>query len=1153
MIEPTTDRRPSAARRAARRAVLGATLGALLAAAPGCGYAFVVAGAVVLADGGGGGNNVGVAAPAVSVDAISSPAADAIAIDVIVTGQEGRSAELEFRFSLDGGQTFPEFNEPTLIDAGTGDPVTDGIDLDANGTRLSFLWDSREDLGVSVEDLVQVRVTARDEASATLEGNGFSNIFELDNRIKADLVLGHETFNEARVDSRRMNRPAAAAFDPATGRFFVADSANNRVLVFLSLPITTDQRADAVLGQKDFTTDLANFDGDSGPNQDGLFVPTGVAAGAGRLYVTDSGNNRVLCWFLEDGNGDEIELVNGQPADLVLGQANFTEGEANRGVRAANGIDTVPAADTLNLTPEGGPIIGVPTGGCAVDESGRLYVADTLNDRVLIWLTAPDVNGDPADRVLGNDSFGQQNGALGLDVLFAGPTDVAVEAGVADPDRVYVADRQNNRVAVYDPFPAVNGETIAIAIGQPDETSNAPVFDAFDLFGLNLPSSVAVAGGRVAIAEDGPLGRTLHHDLEPAVSGTPADFFLGVDLNIFALTGPSTFDLRAPTGVELAIRGGIVRSYACDNAQNRVMLWAIDAASADLDDADAVLGQPDFVSSTANNPGFGATVIQGPEAVASDGVRLAVADTLNDRILIWLTLPESDNKAADLVLGQADFDTQEVPGTVEPFLGGLTRRPRGVTIGRDVGRDVVILAASDTDNSRVLIWEDVDALAIQAQADVVLGDAGDAIAAGAVVFQEGFEVVGAGGLPAGWVRDPDVAANEWEAGIPSGIGGPSVANTGANVLATDLDDNYDDDQDDVAVISPAIDLSGAQSAFLEFFHNHDIEDGFDGGRIQVSSNGLAGPFVDVAPQGGYPGTDINGTPSFNNDFNQPFPAVDVYARVEVDLTPFAGNADVRVRFVFFSDGSVNFHGWAIDDLAVTTIDPAAIVNQPTGAFTDGVSLYVADTGNNRVLVWNAIPTLSGTPADVAVGQADLAGTLANRGSAPAFDTLFAPRAVTVDGQRMVVADTGNNRVLIYDPIPTANGQAASLVLGQPDGTSAAANFGGVVSSQTMNRPAGVLLEGDRLFVADDGNNRGLVWEGIPFVDFQNANLVIGQAEFDGNLANDGQGDQAVDEGTLFNVHGGAGFLDVDDDGEPITTLFLADTGNNRVLRYPVER
>ena len=45
-----------------------------------------------------------------------------------------------------------------------------------------------------------------------------------------------------------------------------------------------------------------------------------------------------------------------------------------------------------------------------------------------------------------------------------------------------------------------------------------------------------------------------------------------------------------------------------------------------------------------------------------------------------------------------------------------------------------------------------------------------------------------------------------------------------------------------------------------------------------------------------------------------------------------------------------------------------------------------------------------------------------------------PQGVWIQNGKLYIADTGYNRVLIYNHIPTTNGVAADVVLGQPNFT-----------------------------------------------------------------------------------------------------------------------
>jgi len=71
--------------------------------------------------------------------------------------------------------------------------------------------------------------------------------------------------------------------------------------------------------------------------------------------------------------------------------------------------------------------------------------------------------------------------------------------------------------------------------------------------------------------------------------------------------------------------------------------------------ASVVVGQPDFVSS-ASTP-ITRSSLRLPTAIASDGQTLAVADTSNNRIMIWRSIPTTNGQPADVVLGQVDFAT----------------------------------------------------------------------------------------------------------------------------------------------------------------------------------------------------------------------------------------------------------------------------------------------------------------------------------------------------------------------------------------------------------------------------------------------------------------------------------------------------------------
>jgi len=169
----------------------------------------------------------------------------------------------------------------------------------------------------------------------------------------------------------------------------------------------------------------------------------------------------------------------------------------------------------------------------------------------------------------------------------------------------------------------------------------------------------------------------------------------------------------------------------------------------------------------------------------------------------------------------------------------------------------------------------------------------------------------------------------------------------------------------------------------------------------------------------------------------------------------------------------------------------SIVNSINGVCfsPDGNKLIGVDYGNNRVLIWDSIPTTNGQPADVVIGQPDFTS------NSPGCDTtkLNGPLdAFVLPNGKLLISDAGNNRVLIYNKIPTQNGAAADVVIGQNNFLSNSAGAG----ANGLNGPWGISYspEGD-LFIVDQLNNRILVYHDIPSTNGTPADQVIGQTDF----------------------------------------------------------
>jgi len=134
----------------------------------------------------------------------------------------------------------------------------------------------------------------------------------------------------------------------------------------------------------------------------------------------------------------------------------------------------------------------------------------------------------------------------------------------------------------------------------------------------------------------------------------------------------------------------------------------------------------------------------------------------------------------------------------------------------------------------------------------------------------------------------------------------------------------------------------------------------------------------------------------------------------------------------------------------------------------GTKLIIADPYYHRVLIWNDKDSASrAAPADVVIGQPNLGEWYANNGGL-SDKSLYSPSGVASDGTMLFIGDTNNNRILVFNTIPSSNFASADYVLGQTDFTSNGANHGvpAVPSSSSLYYPRSLHYAGGKLFAAD---------------------------------------------------------------------------------------
>jgi uncharacterized protein (TIGR03437 family) len=435
---------------------------------------------------------------------------------------------------------------------------------------------------------------------------------------------------------------------------------------------STGQAARLVIGQQNFTA------GNYGATNTLLGSPSGLAYANGVLWVVDANrlggtpnNNRVLRFSdvatypgpTEDPTilGSLCGVCRGA-ASLALGQPDFVSNDS-----------PIPPTQTSLRSPN-----AIATDGNVV------AVADTDNNRVLIWLSTPKVNGQPPDVVIGQPDFVHNaTSTPPTATSLRGPTGLWIAGG-----KLYVADTQDNRVLIYNKIPATNNVAADVVIGQPNFTS----FVQPDLTQLNATPTAANMQSPVSVTTDAThmyvadlaQNRVLIWNTIPTTNGAPADVALGQVNLTTAISNNSYTVIASPT-------------LDCDGNPESGVTPVMCQSNAAYAYSQGQTGTT-AVDSNGNTiyPARCAPTMSLPRYALSDGTRLFVADGGNDRILVFNTIPTQSGTPADAILGEPD-----------EFSDNTGQNPDGtdaLQTPTSMAFDGLNLYVSDTYNRRVVVY-----------------------------------------------------------------------------------------------------------------------------------------------------------------------------------------------------------------------------------------------------------------------------------------------------------------------------------------------------------------------------------------------------------------------------------------------------------------
>ena len=581
---------------------------------------------------------------------------------------------------------------------------------------------------------------------------------------------------------------------------------------------------------------------------------------------------------------------------------------------------------------------------------------------------------------------------------------------------------------------------------------------------------------------------------------------LKMKINADVVVGQDNFDNNFPYSADpsnnnLAYPRGMFydgnKFFVVDQYNNRVLIYnSIPTTNGAA--ADVVIGQTDF---TTNVKGTSNSKLSSPRGIYSDGNRLVIADALNNRVLIYNSIPTTNGAVADVVIGQTDFNTA-TSGTSNTKLDC----PVGVVL------DGAKLFITDEYNHRVLIYNSIPTTN-GAVADVVIGQTDfDTDTSGTsstkLSYPLGIQLSGAKFLINDYYNNRVLIYNSI----------PTTNGAAADVVIGQTDFNTA--------------TSGTSNTKLSYLS--DVF--FYGTKLFVSDtyNSRVLIYNSIPTTNGAVADVVIGQTDFNSGNVNRY-QISNEGNGGVTHVALANNklivSDTYSNRVLIYNSIPTTNGVAADVVIgqpdFNTITPgvsSSKMNYPRQVYSDGTKLFVVEDHNHRVLIYNTIPTTNGAAADVVIGQTDF-DTATNGTSST---KLTNPDTISSDGTKLFVGDKGNNRVLIYNTIPTTNGAAADVIVGQSDFNTRTNG-----TSSTKMRSPFVFSDGNKLLVADSGNHRVLIYNTIPTTNGAAADVVIGQTDFDTRTS----GTSSTKLNTPYGVYFYRG------------KLFIADTYNDRVLIY----
>ncbi len=734
-----------------------------------------------------------------------------------------------------------------------------------------------------------------------------------------------------------------------------------------------------------------------GPN--GILVDTTYH----RLFIVDSTNNRVLVHELDDND----ELVDYLP-DYVLGQQDF-------------------GGSTFGSTQSG---LSVPAGLAFDPATNRLFVSETNGHRVKIFDVAEITNGEDAIGVIGQSTFtggSSANTQVGLN----SPMGLAFDEAT---NRLFVSEGTTHRVKVFD----VSTSTLATStpavrvIGQSTFTGTSV---GNTQAGLNTPRELAFdpATNRLFVAEtNGNRVKVFDVSTSTLATSTPAVRVIGQSTFTGTSVGNTQAGLNTPR--ELAFDPATNRLFVAETNGNRVKVFDVSTSTlATSTPAVRVIGQSTFTGATSGNTQTG---LNSPNGLALDLVSntLYVAELNGNKIKTFdvSTSTLATSTPAINLLGQTAYASTTATSTQWGLDG-----PRSLALNPTTGE----LFVGENNGNRVKVF-DVASISDGENATNLLG-----------------QYTSMTGTT------------------------PLYTSSGLNMSPNEL--GLDSPEDAV------IDGNNHRLFIADYSNNriivHQLDE--DNELIDYVADYVLGQSDFRSSSSGNSASKMNGPIglAFDPNADRLFVSEENTARVKVFDVAEITNGEDAINVL----GQVDFTGSSFDTSTSTFNGPYGMDYDADRDF-----LFVADRYNERVLVFDVVDITNGEEAINVIGQE----VFNDYDGCPTNETrLCSPRDVEFDSvsNRLFVADSGEDRVLVFDVAEITNGEAAVNVIGK----TSFADYSYVNTDENIDDPWGIAFDetSQRLFVAEGYNSRVKVFDVATstITDGMTPSNVLGQSTFTG--------------------------------------------------------